>query len=215
MVAVAIVGGAVVGAGASMAAGSKAAKAQKYAADKSADVQQYMYDTSREDFAPWRDVGQSALYKLAGMYGVGTGSATGAGTSGAAGAGAASAPYGGFEASPGYQWRLDQGVQAAERSASSRGLLGSGAAVKAVQRYGEGLASSEYENYANRLSSLAGVGQSATQSTAAAGQNAANGMSQAYTQSGNATASSYLNAGNAVNSGVNNVLSAYLMGGFK
>lgn len=214
MVGVAIVGSAVIGGVSSSIAGSKAAKAQKAAADKSAEVQQYMYDTSRADFAPWRDVGKSALYKLAGMYGVGTGTG-GTGTTGAAGSSDASAPYGGFEASPGYQWRLDQGVQAAERSASSRGLLGSGAAMKAVQRYGEGLASSEYENYTNRLASLAGVGQSATQSTSAAGQNAANGMSQAYTQAGNATASSYLNTGNAVNSGINNVLGAYLMGGFK
>ena len=41
--------------------------------------------------------------------------------------------------------------------------------MKAIQRYGEGFMSSEYENYANRLAAMAGIGQSATGSTAAAG----------------------------------------------
>ena len=35
----------------------------------------------------------------------------------------------------------------------------SGGQLRELQRYGQGLASSEFGNYANRLSSLAGVGQ--------------------------------------------------------
>ena len=130
---------------------------------------------------------------------------------------------GGFQASPGYDWRMTEGTKAIERSAASRGLLRSGGTLKAIQRYGEGLASSEYENYANRLASLAGVGQSATGSTSAAGQAASAGIQAAYgaagnaqanafTNAGNARASSYQNIGNAVGGLAGNVAGAYLYG---
>jgi len=197
MVAVAIGGAAVLGAGASIVSGNKAANAQKNAADQSVAEQRRQYDQTREDLAPWRTTGGAALGRLADLYGVGPG---GAKTEG---------DYAGFEASPGYQWRLDQGTQAAERSAAARGLLGSGATMKAVQRYGEGLASSEFENYANHLAGIAGVGQAATNTTAAAGQNAANNISSAYTNAGNARASSYANTGSAINGTLNNLASIY------
>lgn len=112
--------------------------------------------------------------------------------------------YDDFQTSPGYQFRLSEGVKAAEHSASARGLLGSGAAMKAVQRYGEGLASSEYENYANRLASLAGIGQQATQATSAAGTSAANTIAQTQINAGNARASAYANTGAAINNGIQN-----------
>lgn len=122
--------------------------------------------------------------------------------------------YGGLKASPGYQFRLDEGLKAVERSHAARGLLRSGAGVKAVQRYGEGLAASEYDSYAARLAQLAGFGQAATGSTAQAGATAAGGISQALMASGNARASGYANTASSINSGINNMLGAYLMGGF-
>ena len=65
---------AAVGSIGSAAIGSKAAKkagkAQVEAADKSAEVQRYMFDTAREDQKPWMTVGSGALYKLADLYGV-------------------------------------------------------------------------------------------------------------------------------------------------
>lgn len=128
------------------------------------------------------------------------------------------AGYDGFQASPGYQFRLSEGVKAAEHSASARGLLGSGAAMKAVQTYGEGLASSEYENYANRLAALAGIGQSATATTAAAGTNAANQISQNQINAGNARASAYATTGTAINNGIKNaygnITNLAALGGF-
>jgi hypothetical protein len=119
---------------------------------------------------------------------------------------------GDFQASPGYQFRLGEGIKAVERSAAARGLLGSGATMKGIQRYGEGLASSEYENYANALRSMAGIGQTSVQSTGAQGIATGQGVAQAMTQAGNARASGYANTGAAVNQGVSNVLGAYLGG---
>ena len=204
MVGVAIAGAAVVGGAATVSAGSKASKAQKNAAAMQVAESQRQYDQTRADYAPAREAGAGATNKLASMYGVYK-------------PGDASYVETDFTASPGYDWRLSQGVQAAERSAAARGLLGSGAAMKSIQRYGEGLASSEYENYANSLKSLAGLGQTATSGTAAAGAASTGAINSAYQQAGNARASAYANTGSAINGTVNNLASLYLYqqgGGF-
>lgn len=202
--AAAIAGAAVVGAGASIIAGNKAAKATKNAANQTVAEQQREYDQNRTDLAPYRETGTAALSKLASMYGVGTG------TTGYAN-------DGGYTASPGYQFQLDQGVQAAERSAAARGILQSGGTQKAIARYATGLAANDYDQYASRLAQLAGVGQTATAQTVAAGQNAANNISNAYMTAGNAQASSYANTGASVANGANNLAALYLYqqgGGF-
>lgn len=195
--AAAIAGAAVVGSGASLIAGSKAAKAQKNAANAQIAEQRRQYDQDRADWAPWRATGESALARLNNEMKAGATTA--------------------FSKTPGYDFRLSEGVKAAERSAAARGRLGSGATMKAVQRYGEGLASDEYGDWWNRNAGLAGVGQAATSATSAAGQNATNNITNAIGAAGNARASSYANTGSAINSGINNVLAAYLYqqgGGF-
>lgn len=196
--AAATIGASVIGAGSSIIGGKKAAKAQRRAAESQAANERYFYDTARADFEPFRATGVAATNQLASEFGlkdaqgnpiVGTGS--------------------GFTASPGYGFRLSEGIKAQERSAAARGRLRSGAAVKAIQRYGEGLASSEYGDYFNRLAGLAGAGQSATGSTAAAGGQAASGISNAIGNAGQARASSYVNTASSINQGLNNVFQAY------
>ena len=184
-----------------MISGNKAANAAKDASAAQVAEAQRQYDQTRADFAPYRQAGYSALGKLSSMYGLN----------------GATPNDGGFTASPGYQFRLDQGIQAAERSAAARGSLASGGTMKAIQRYGEGLASSEYDNYVSRLAQLAGVGQSATGSTTAAGQTASQTISNALGNAGAARASSYTNTGSAINGTVNNLAAMYLYnkgGGF-
>lgn len=189
-------GAAIAGSAASIITGNKAANAQKQAAAQSIAEQQRQYDTTRADYAPYRTAGTGALDMLSRAYGIG-----------------GQAPdMSAFTASPGYQFRYDQGLQAIDRGAAARGLLHSGAGVKAEQRFGEGLAANEFGDWWNRLAGVAGVGQQATNSVTQAGQNSANNISQAYTQAGNARASSYANTGSAINSGINNSLSAYLYG---
>lgn len=195
--AVAIAGAAVVGAGATMYAGSKAAKAQKNAANQQIAEQRRQYDQDRADWAPWRAAGESALSRLTAEMSGG--------------------PTTAFVASPGYQFRMSEGQKAIDRNRAARGLLNSGAADKARIAYGEGLAASEYGDWWNRNAGLAGVGQNATAATSQAGQNATNNITNALGQAGQARASSYANTGSAINSGMNNVLAAYLYqkgGGF-
>ena len=230
----AIVGASIIGAGTSIIAGNKAAKATTKAATQANDTERYIYDQTRADYAPFRDVGYGALGKLADMYGVSrsTGAAPSTGPSSklysqfgldgrgggdyynqpdaVGGTSGRTAGFDGFQASPGYQFRLSEGLKAIERSASSNGTLRGGATMKAIGRYADGTASAEYENFANRLAALAGVGQSATGSTAAAGQAFASGTSANLNAAGAARASAYANTGNAINQGVSNLASAYL-----
>ncbi len=210
MVAVAIGAAAVVGAGTTLATGSKAAKAQKNAANQQITESRREYDTSRADYAPWRDTGKAALDRMASIYGLNP-------TAGGSGAPATAPDYSSFYASPDYNFRYGEGLKAIDRGAAASGLLHSGAAVKAEERFGSGIAAGEFGNYWNRLAGVAGVGQAATDTTTQAGMNATGQINNAYQQAGNARASSYANTGSAVNSGINNVLSAYLYsrgGGF-
>jgi hypothetical protein len=58
-----------------------------------------------------------------------------------------------YQASPGYQWQLGQGLNAVDSSAASKGLLGSGATLKAEEEYGQGLANQDYQQWLGNLSS--------------------------------------------------------------
>ncbi len=55
-----------------------------------------------------------------------------------------------------YKFRFNQGQQALERSAASRGMLNSGNTLAALADYGQGAASQEYGNEFNRLSGAVG-----------------------------------------------------------
>jgi hypothetical protein len=129
---------------------------------------------------------------------------------GAPGAGAAQGEdrYGGFYASPGYQFRLDEGSRAYDRSAAARGMLLSGAQVKAQTRYGQGMASEEFGNYANRLAAIAGVGQTATNNAGNAAANYGVNAGNAMMNSGMARASGYMGTANTIGSLANGVMSA-------
>lgn len=200
-VAIAIGAAGVLSAGASIASAKAAAKAQKKAANASISEQQRQYDQTRADQAPWRAAGSAAIDKMAAVYGLnGMTAKNPDGTP---------AQYGGFFNSPDYQFRRDESLKAANAGLSSRGLLGSGAAVRAKTALAGNLASSEFGDWWNRLAGVAGVGQTATQATSAAGQNAANNISQAYQNAGNARASAYMNTGAAINNGVQNLASLY------
>jgi hypothetical protein len=106
-----------------------------------------------------------------------------------------------FQQDPGYAFRQAEGLKGLERSASARGGVLSGSALKNIQRFGQDLASQEYQNAFNRaqteraarlntLGGLSASGQSASNvMTGAAGQlgsnNAANALARAQATSAN------------------------------
>ncbi|MBP9693174.1 MAG: tail fiber domain-containing protein [Alphaproteobacteria bacterium] len=155
--------------------GEKALDRQSQAADQANATQKYMYDTQREDAAPWRQAGGVALGQLA------SGDVFGGK---------------GFEADPGYQFRMSEGMKAINSNAAARGGVNSGATLKALARYGQDFASNEYNNaygrQYNRLSALAGFGQGANQQVSNAGTNYANAVSGNQIGVGNAAASNIM-----------------------
>jgi hypothetical protein len=55
-----------------------------------------------------------------------------------------------FQQDPGYQFQMQQGLAGVQNSAAAGGGLLSGATLKALQRYGQGLAGTSYQNAFNR-----------------------------------------------------------------
>jgi hypothetical protein len=122
-----------------------------------------------------------------------------------------------FQADPGYNFRMSEGMKGLERSAAARGGLLSGGTLKGIQRFGQDLASQEYSNAFNRyqternarlnpLQSLAGFGQTSTNQLGAAGQSMASGVGEALGAAGQARASGYMGTANAISGGVGQYL---------
>lgn len=122
-----------------------------------------------------------------------------------------------FFASPDYNFNLNEGQKAIDRSASARGGLLSGGAVKEGVRYASGMASREYSNFVDRLMQQAGLGATGIGASASAGANTAGIVSNAAQNGANARGSAYLTGGAAINSGLqggiqNLLLAKYLNG---
>ena len=89
--------------------------------------------------------------------------------------------------SSGYNFTKDQGMQGINSNNAAKGLLDSGSALKGVQSYGSGLASTYLDKYMAGLSGLSGSGLQASQVLSGAG-NTANSQSQSTgSSSGSAT----------------------------
>lgn len=173
----------------------KAAKTSAQAADRATDMTWRINEQNRADLAPWRQTGIGALQAMAGMSGIPQYDAAGNQI-----ASAEKPDYSAFYETPDYQFAYDQGMRATEGSLARRGLDNSGAGLKALTRFGQGLASQNFGNYINRLASLAGVGQSATNMGTQLNANAAQNAGATTMASGDARASGYLARGNAKNS---------------
>lgn len=183
----------------------KGAKAQKQAADQSAEVQREIFQKQTELAEPFRQAGITSQNELMRLLGIG-GDAT------AADYGMLTRGFGerDLQMDPGYGFRLREGEKALERMQSARGNLLSGGAIKAGQRFGQDLASQEYMNAFNRaqaqlgtrlgaLGSLYGAGQAATQQVSSqAGQYGEN-VGNLLMAGGAARASGYAGMANALN----------------
>ncbi len=104
--------------------------------------------------------------------------------------------YGGFYASPGYNFRMDEGTRGINANRAASGMLQSGDTLRALTRYGQDYASNEFNTQLNQLFSVAGLGQTATSQGNALGQNYATQVGQNNIAQGNNQASSYANQGN-------------------
>ena len=101
-----------------------------------------------------------------------------------------------FLQSPGYQFRLSEGLRAIEKSQAARGGLLSGGAMKELGTYSQGLASDEYGNYLKSLFDAAGIGQTASSNQSNIATGAANNLANTSLGAGMANANKYSNLSN-------------------
>ena len=111
--------------------------------------------------------------------------------------------YGGFTATPGYQFRVDQGNNSINALAGARGGLMSGRTLQDLASFNQNIASDEYGNYINRLAGLTDMGSSAAAGQAGANNALAAQGSNTLGQRGNATAAGHIGVGNALMGGIN------------
>ena len=180
--------GTVVAANENRRSAKDAANKQITAANSANELEKYMYEQNRDDMQPYREAGYNALEQM---------------QSGNAAQIA--------QSDPGYQFRLSEGMKAMNANASATGNRLGGAQAKALSQYAQDYASNEYGNAWNRLSSLAGIGNSATTNTANMGQNYSNSVSNNYMNAANASAASQIAATNATNNAINSGTTLYTM----
>lgn len=103
---------------------------------------------------------------------------------------------------PSYAFREQQGMQAVNRSAAAAGGLQSGSALKAAQRFGQDLASTEYGNAYNRFMQNRANQMALLQGGVSTGLGAAGGIGSAATGTGQNIGNTLLAQGSALGQGV-------------
>lgn len=193
--------------GGATGAAKDAANAANASAQSSIDLQRRMYEEGVARQKPFYEAGVNAL----------PGYLQGIGPNGELVRGFTQADY---QADPGYQFRLNEGLKQLGHAAGARGGLISGQTLKGLQDYAQNSASQEYANAYNRyrdtqglrrnaLAGVVGFAPTAAGSMTSSGQNyASNAGAQMYQQGVNtgnaliagnqANQSAYGNLGNAL-----------------
>jgi hypothetical protein len=229
--AAAIIGSAAIGAAGSAFAANRAAKAQSRSARQGINAQREMFERQTELQAPFREGGLTAQNRLMTLLGLAPTAADGETLPPGLAVDTTSPDFGryardfgmqDFTADPGYGFRMSEGMKALERSAAARGGLLSGATLKGIQRFGQDLASTEYQNAFNRyqvnraaqlnpLQSLMGSGQTSANVLTAAAGGLGQGLAQGYGNMGQARASGYVGTANALTSGLQGGMQNYML----
>lgn len=184
-------------------ASDHAVAAQQDAARRSNDVQERMYNQTRDDLSGYRSAGATALTGMQNPEFQ------------------RDFTMSDFQADPGYQFRMNEGLKALQNSASARGGLGSGATMKALTNYGQDSASQEYQKAYDRfnndrntrfsrLGNIATMGQNSAAQTGAAAQNYATQYGNNVTGAANAQAGQAMGQANQLNGAIGNGAMAYL-----
>lgn len=205
----AVIGGsALASAGIGALASTSAANTQANAEKSAANTMEQQYQQTRSDLLPYNTAGQSATGSLE-----------------ATPAFSFSPTEAQLQATPGYQFTLDQGLKSVQNSNAARGLGVSGAAEKGAAAYATGLADTTYQNQfqnalnsyqtnVSKLQNLANTGENAAAQTGAFGTTTAGDIGSTAVGAANATAAGTVGAANAISGGINGLSSAYLTNQF-
>jgi hypothetical protein len=208
-VATAVIGGAVIGAGASVYSSGKAAKAQTKAAEigaeaqsKAADLgiteQRRQFNLMKEGLAPYSKAGISALpgfapYQQAG----GQAFQDQLNLAGLGGQGAQQSAIQQIEDSAQFQALTQQGENAILQNASATGGLRGGNIQASLAQFRPQLLNQQIEQQYARLGGIAGTGLDVTRNLVSLGQSSAAGTGAAGIQTGQGIANLYSQQGQA------------------
>jgi len=153
-----------------------AAQLEAEAADLAREQQQKQFETTQEQFRPFREAGVSALGQQQALLGL-------------SGAPAQQEALQAFQESPGQAFLRQRGEQALLRQSAAIGGLGGGQVRSALQQQGIGFAQQDLQNQLARLGAMAGQGQAVTGTVGQLGAQAATrggllGMQGAQAQAG-------------------------------
>ncbi|WP_186035150.1 DNA transfer protein p32 [Burkholderia gladioli] len=211
------------GAAVSSSASKSAADTQADAANRAADLQNQQWQQTQANLKPYLQLGTSAISPLLAAMGYnvtqngdGTYSFNGTNPSNILQQQFTAPTEAQAQATPGYQFTLNQGLKSVQNSAAARGLGTSGAALKGASTYATGLADSTYNdvfnralqtfntnyssaaNNVNRLAGLVGNGQNAASTNGTLGAAAAGNIGNTLTSGANAIASGTVGSANAL-----------------
>ena len=198
---------------------SKTAASEQTTADQNAiNFDQGVFNTQQANLKPYMTAGNTALSSLMtgfsdGTFGPGSIPAFTAPTAAQA------------QATPGYQFNLQQGLKSVDEGAAAKGGLQTGGTIKAEQNYGAGLASTTYQNTFsnalsqynaalsgqaqnyNQLAGVADIGLGAATGVNQAGTAAASNISGLMTGQGNAAAAGTVGSANAMTGAISGTTS--------
>lgn len=134
------------------AATKRALGIQDSATERSVGALRDAENRGRADLAPWMQAGSQALEAYSGELGLTQPNGQ---------------PYvSKFRETAGYQFKKAEGEKSVVNNMRAMGMGASGAAMKALNKYGQGIADQEHDQYIDRLGGLSAAGQNAA-STAA------------------------------------------------
>jgi hypothetical protein len=186
-------GGAIAASSISSSAAKKVAGQAQQTAAANNQLQTDIYGQNKAELDPYAQRGNTAgsyIQSLLGLDGSPEAKAK------------ADAAFQQYLGSTGYQFALDQGTRAATSGAAARGSLQSGATMRALAQYGQGLAAQRFQGFLGNVQTQQDTGLRAASALAGVGQGYASSVSAnnnaALDASGNATLTGAANTTSAV-----------------
>jgi hypothetical protein len=184
-----------------------AGRTQAAAAATAIAEQRRQYDQNREDLAPYRTAGSTAIGQL---------------SAGTVNGGDFNRDFtlDDFVKDPGYQFRMNEGSRALQGANAATLGVQNGRTMRELTRYGQDYGSGEYSNAYNRfnadrntrfnrLATIAGVGQTATNTGVAAGTANSNSVADLTLDRANAQAAGRVGQANAYGQGLESLANYY------
>lgn len=200
----AALGGGLLSGGLSAWGSNKGADAMADAIEQAVFLQQKQMQLAKDQFTPYADAGRTSL----GQYQQNIGNQP-----------TYQNTLANLVNDPGFRFRLQQGQQTLENSAAANGNLLSGATLKDLMGYAQGMASQEgqaayardfnaFNNTQNQLANLMQSGMNASGQIVGTGQATTNNLANLAMQSGANQANHFTNLANAGNSFLNGLSGA-------